>query len=67
MIGQSASDPGLADVVKECHKMPMEWSLEDEGLFQRMTTRGGLQVQTDLAGSRLPHAQERDQFEDSFD
>ena len=42
MIGQSATDPGPADVLKQCHKLPMEWSLEDEGLFQRMTTRGGL-------------------------
>ena len=42
MTGQSASDPGPADVVKQCHKMPMELSLEDKGLFQRMTTRGGL-------------------------
>ena len=42
MTGQSASDSSPADVVKQCHKLPMEWSLEDEGLFQRMTTRRGL-------------------------
>ena len=35
MTGQSASDPGPVDVVKQCHKLLMEWSLEDEGVFHK--------------------------------
>ena len=42
ITGPSASDSGPTDVVKQCHKLPIEWSVEDERLLQRMATRGGL-------------------------
>lgn len=37
-----AQESGPVDVVKQCHRSPLEFSAEEERLLQSMATRGGV-------------------------